>query len=179
MMLVSIGIGVVVAVALIAVVSALTGAKVTNNNVTLPKTDLIGKHVKSFTLTGLNGGEEAAPWTAGRPSVLVFFASWCTPCRGEIPRVATWVRSHHLGTVEVLGIDANDERGAAQSFVRKDGVTFPVAFDGDGTVTSSVFGFAQLPETVFVTAKGVVTDVHFGAISTAALAAGVHALRTA
>lgn len=179
MMLVSIGIGVVVAVALIAVVSALTGAKVTNDKVVLPKTDLVGKHVKDFTLAGLNGGVERPPWTSGHASVLVFFASWCTPCQGEIPRVAAWVSGHDLGPVEVLGIDANDERAAARTFVKKDGVTFPVAFDGGGTVTSSVFGFAQLPETVFVNAKGVVTGVHFGAISDAALAAGVKALRRA
>lgn len=179
MMMVSIGIGVALAVALIAVVSVLTGAKVNNNHVVLPKTALVGKHVKDFTLEGLAGGTESGPWTQGRASVLVFFASWCTPCRGEIPRVAAWVRAHDTGPVEVLGIDANDERAAAEAFVKKDGVTFPVAFDADGTVTSSVFGFAQLPETVFISAKGVVTGVHFGAISNAALAKGVEALRSA
>jgi thiol-disulfide isomerase/thioredoxin len=179
MMMVSIGIGIALAVALIAVVSVLTGAKVSDNHVVLPKTELVGKHVQDFTLDGLGGGTEGAPWTHGRASVLVFFASWCVPCRGEIPRVATWVRTHDTGPVEVLGIDANDERAAAQAFVRKDGVTFPVAFDADGTVTSSVFGFAQLPETVFISAKGVVTGVHFGAISNAELARGVKALRSA
>ncbi len=179
MMLVSIGIGVAIAVTLIAVVSVLTGAKVTDNRVVLPKTDLVGRHVKDFTLGGLSGGTVRGPWIHGRASVLVFFASWCAPCRGEIPRVATWVRTHDTGPVEVLGIDANDERGAAQAFVRNDRVTFPVAFDADGTVTSSVFGFAQLPETVFISAKGVVSSVHFGAISDAALARGVRALRSA
>lgn len=183
MMLVSLGLGVAIAVALIAVVSALTGGKVTNSNsnsvAVLPTTDLVGKHVAAFTLDALDGGQARAPWAAHRASVLIFFASWCPPCQGEIPKVAAYLRSHDTSPVAVLGMDANDERGAALKFLKKDGVAFPVAFDANGTVTSSEFGFAQLPETVFVSAKGVVESVHFGAISTKQLAAGIAKLKKA
>lgn len=173
-------IAVVLAVVLIAVVSALTGGNVTSggNGKVLPTTKLVGEHVKDFTLTGLNGGEIHAPWTQGRASVLIFFASWCLPCQGEMPKVAAYIRTHSPSPVEVVGIDANDERSAAQAFVKKDGVTFPVAFDANGTVTSGIFGFAELPESVFINAKGVVTNVHFGAIPKRALASGIKALKS-
>jgi len=166
--------GAVVAVVVIAVVSALTGGQVTST--TTPNSKLVGEHVGYFDLSGLNGGHVAAPWKEHHASVLIFFASWCGPCQGEMPKVAAYVRMHNPSPVEVVGIDANDERTAAQKFVKKDGVTFPVGFDAEGDVTSGVFGFGQLPETVFVNAKGVVTQVYFGAIPRAQLAAGITAL---
>ena len=98
----------------------------------LPTSKLVGHHVQNFKLPGLSGGEIHAPWTQGHASVLIFFASWCTPCQGEMPKVAEYIRTHSPSPVEVVGIDANDERSAAQAFVKKDGVTFPVAFDAKG-----------------------------------------------
>jgi thiol-disulfide isomerase/thioredoxin len=171
--------GVVAAVILIAVVSALTGGKVTSggHGDVLPKTELVGHHVASFSLGGLSGGKIRAPWTQGKASVLIFFASWCGPCQGEMPKVAKYIRDHNPGPIEVLGIDANDERSAAKAFVKKDGVTFPIAFDANGTVTSSVFGFQQLPESVFINEKGVVKKVYFGAVPERVLASGIKMLQ--
>jgi len=171
---------VVAAVILIGVVSALTGGSVTSGGrggEVLPKSRLVGHQIQSFSLVGLSGGEVHAPWSEGRASVLIFFASWCTPCQGEMPKVAAYIRSHDPSPVDVVGIDANDERSAAQSFVKKDGVTFPVAFDANGTVTSTIFDFQELPESVFINAKGVVKRVHLGAISEKALASGIKMLK--
>ncbi len=178
MMFVSLGIGTVLAVALISVVSLLTGGKVTDQS-GQPTSALVGQHVKAFTLSGLGTTTQRAPWALGHASVLIFFASWCTPCQEELPRVAAYLARHPTGSVAVLGMDSNDQRAAAQQFVKKMGVKFPVAFDANGTVTSTVFGFGQLPETVFVNAQGIVTTVHFGAIDTKSLARGISALRAA
>ena len=144
----------------------------------LPTSDLVGRTVQPFTLGGLNGGKIRAPWTEGRASVLIFFASWCGPCQGEMPKVAVYIRAHDPSPVEVLGIDANDERAHAQAFVKKDGVTFPIAFDANGTVTSVVFGFEDLPESVFINAKGVVKKVYLGAVPERVLASGIKMLKS-
>ena len=173
MMFVSLGIGAVVAVALI-----LTGGSVKSSN-GLPTTALDGTKVASFSLSGLHGGTEKAPWATGHPGVLIFFASWCSPCKAEMPKVAKWVLSHREGNVIVMGIDAGDSRSSAQSFIKKDHVTFPVAFDPNDAVTAGIFKFGQLPETAFVNAKGVVQQVYFGAISTTKLSKGIGALHRA
>jgi thiol-disulfide isomerase/thioredoxin len=178
MMFVPLGLGTAVAIALIAVVSVLTGGKATPNN-GASTSALVGTHVKSFSLGGLNGGTESAPWTSGRASVLIFFASWCGPCKSEMPKVAAYLRTHDPSPIEVLGIDANDDRGAARAMVRKDGVTFPVAFDANGDVTSGVFSFVTVPESVFINAKGVVTQVYFGAIPVKELSRGIKSLQSA
>jgi hypothetical protein len=54
--------------------------------------------------------------------------------------------------------------------VAKDGVAFPVAFDPNGTVTTGIFNFQTLPETVFVNSTGRVVAVYYGAIPTSCLA---------
>jgi cytochrome c biogenesis protein CcmG/thiol:disulfide interchange protein DsbE len=128
-------------------------------------------------VSGLDGGNQKAPWSSGRPSVLVFFASWCGPCRGEIPKLAKYVATHHEGNVEVLGLDTNDQRSAAQSFTKNYHVTFPVAFDPTATA-AGLFQLAALPDTVFVNAKGVVQKVHVGAISVSQFASGIKSLES-
>jgi thiol-disulfide isomerase/thioredoxin len=168
-----IGLGIIISVVAIAVVSALTGAKVTDEK-NVP--EMVGHRMKNFSVSGLNGGEIKAPWESGHASVIVFFASWCPPCQGEIPKIANYIRTHSPSPVEVLGMDANDKLPSARAMVKKDNVTFPVAFDPNGAVTSGIFGFVNVPESVFLNAKGVVTGVHYGAIPERQLAAAIEEL---
>src|ERR1700722_19005683 len=90
MMFVSIGIGTVLAVALIVIVSVLTGGSVQNDDGQTASSELVGTTVPSFTLAGLNGGKVVAPWATGQAGVLIFFASDCGPCHKEMPKVATY-----------------------------------------------------------------------------------------
>ena len=178
MMFISLGLGAVIATALIVIVSLATGGKVTANN-GLPTSDLVGHKVASFSQSGLESGTVKSPWSKGHPSVLLFFASDCSPCQGEMPKVAKWVRSHDLGKVTVLGVDAEGSRSAGQGFVKKVDATFPVVFDPNFQITAGIFQFGQLPESVFLNAKGVVQQVFFGAIPVKDLSAGIASLNNA
>jgi hypothetical protein len=93
-----------------------------------------------------------------------------------MPKIARYIRNHNSYPVEVMAVDADDKRPAAQSMIKEDGVTFPVAYDPQGIVTSGVFGFIDVPESVFVNARGVVTGVHYGAIPERQLAAAIASL---
>jgi cytochrome c biogenesis protein CcmG/thiol:disulfide interchange protein DsbE len=172
---VRVGAGVAVAIALIAVVSVLTGGHVTSGN-DGSTAALVGHHLEKFALVGLNGGHVNAPWMSHRASVVVFFASWCPPCQGEMPKIATYIRIHNPSPVEVIAVDANDKLPAAQAMIKNDDVTFPVGYDPQGVVTSGIFGFVDVPESVFVNARGVVTGVHYGAIPAKELAAAISSL---
>jgi thiol-disulfide isomerase/thioredoxin len=175
MMMVSLGIGTVLAITLIVVVSIFTGAPVTNGS-TQPTNEMVGKHVQSFSIAGLDGGTVVAPWKSGHASVLIFFASWCGPCQGEMPKVAAYLRHHNEGSIRVIGMDSKDPRGSGMNFVKKSGVAFPVAFDPHLTV-ADLFNLVGIPDTAFVNAKGVVTQIYMGAIPKAQLAKGITALR--
>ena len=173
MMFLSLGIGAAVAIALIVVVSILTGG----GPAARAKNALVGTRIHDLSMAGLSGGTVPSPWTSGHPTVMIFFASWCGPCQREMPAVATYLRRHGSGSVVVVGVDALDARGPAQHFVARDRVTFPVVYDPNGAVTAGVFNFQTLPETVFVNAKGVVTKVYYGAIPTKQLSAGIRSLQ--
>jgi thiol-disulfide isomerase/thioredoxin len=171
-----IGAGSAVAIIAIVLVSIFTGAAVTGSG-DEPTSHLVGTKVASFSLSGLQSGTIDAPWQDHHAAVLIFFASWCPPCQGEMPKVAKYLRHHNEGSIHVIGIDANDKRPAAKSFVKRSGVTFPVAFDPNSTVTSNIFQFVTVPETAFVNAKGIVTQIYFGAIPKDVLVKGIAALR--
>jgi thiol-disulfide isomerase/thioredoxin len=172
-----IGAGSALAIIAIVVVSVLTGARVTGSG-DEPTSALVGTTVASFSLSGLHSGTIEAPWKSHHAAVLIFFASWCPPCQGEMPKVANYLRHHNEGSIRVIGIDAGDKRSSAESFVHKSGVTFPIAFDPNYSVTTTIFRFATVPETAFVSAKGVVTQIYFGAIPKDQLARGIAVLRT-
>ena len=168
---------VVLVIALVGIVSALTGGKVTpgqKNSLTSSK--LVGHHIHDFSLDGLNGGVITSPWSSGHSSVLVFFASYCGPCKGEMPKIAKYIRTHNLSPIDVVAVDAVDKRSAAQAMIKKDGVTFPVAYDPNGTITTGLFGFEDVPESVFLNARGVVKAVYYGAIPKNVLIAGLKTL---
>ena len=177
MMFISLGIGTAAAVALIAVVSILTGGAAKPNNAQ-PAAALVGKSVRNFTIEGLNGAKVRAPWASGHAGVLIFFASYCGPCQGEMPKVAAYFRRHNETPIVVMGVDASDVLSAGRAFVSKDGVTFPVAFDPYNDVTSGIFQFGQIPETVFVTKRGVVAQVYYGAIPVRQLVSGIASLKS-
>jgi thiol-disulfide isomerase/thioredoxin len=172
-----IGLGTTIAIVAIVVVSIFTGGHVTTNN-NQPTSALVGKSVATFSLSGLQSGTIKAPWKSHHAAVLIFFASWCEPCKSEMPKVAAYLRHHDEGPIRVIGVDAGDSRGPAKTFVRNSGVTFPIAFDPNNRVTTGIFNFATVPETVFVSAKGIVKQVYFGAIPKSVLVADISVLRT-
>lgn len=176
MMFVSLGIGTVIAIALITVVSVLTGGTVQNSTPPPAPPALVGTTLPSVHESSVAGPTIAAPWNTHHATAVIFFASWCEPCRTELPALAKYLASHRLAHVTVLGVDTQDARGAARNVVAKDHLTFPVMFDPQSTVAAGTFQLGALPDTVFVTAQGVVQHMNIGPITPAKFAAGVAAL---
>jgi len=173
MMFVSLGLGTVIAVVLITIVSVLTGGKVQNGT---PPPALVGTTLAPLTESSLAGPSIAAPWNSHHATVVIFFASWCGPCKTELPALATYLSTHRLGKVTVLGVDTQDARAAGTNVVAKDHLNFSVMFDPLSKVAAGSFKLAALPDTVFVTAKGVVQNMTIGPITATQFAAGVAAL---
>jgi thiol-disulfide isomerase/thioredoxin len=115
------------------------------------------------------GGGPPVSITAARPAVLTFFASWCSPCRAELPMIARVAsREAPLARVVFVGVDGNDDPASGLSFARSSGVTFAVAQDALSAVAPR-FGLQGYPDTVFIDARGNVAGMVRGPISQATL----------
>ena len=99
----------------------------------------------------------------GTPLVLNFWASWCVPCRREMP-VLDEVATTFEGRVAFLGIDHQDNREDALELVRRTGVAYPSAYDPKGDVAQAygIFGF---PSTVLVRPDGTIAATRTGELS--------------
>lgn len=119
---------------------------------------LVGKPVPEFSLPSLSGTGTVSPAQyRGKPLVINFFASWCVDCQKETPSMVRAAKSL-APAVAFIGVDENDVHSHAVSFVQKDGVTYPVAYDPK-TILAPRYLLLGLPTTVFVNARGIVEKV--------------------
>ena len=103
----------------------------------------------------------------GRPVVLNFWATWCIPCRKEMPAIEAVHRA--LGDrVAFLGVDTRDTRRVAKAVVRSTGVRYPSGFDPSGR-TARNYAVLGMPTTVFIASDGRVLRTHVGQLAEARL----------
>jgi thiol-disulfide isomerase/thioredoxin len=129
---------------------------------------------KAFTLSllGHPGQHVSLAAYAGRPLIINFFASWCTPCKHETPLLARFYRDSG-GRTLIVGIDANDEAGPAEKFVQSAGVSYPVGSDPFPAPVTTSYGVFGLPQTFFLNARHRIVKHVIGAVTLAELKAGV------
>ena len=100
----------------------------------------------------------------GRPAVVNLWASWCAPCRRELPALNTYAQR---GTVLVIGVATEDRRGGTGAIIDEFGLGFPTLFDREGRLLKAI-GSVPLPVTLFLTADGTIAYTHrAGALDTA------------
>lgn len=97
----------------------------------------------------------------GRPVVVNKWASWCGPCRLEFPFFRSQAQKRR-GEVAFLGVNSNDNRGAAEDFLREEPVPYPHFSDPDLEVAASFNAVQAFPSTAFYDAKGKLAFVHQG-----------------
>lgn len=113
------------------------------------------------------GWPEAAAWIArearqGRPVVVNVFASWCAPCRDEMPLLRAAARDHP--GIAFLGIDHRDRREDGEAFIVEEQVPFPTLFDIGGDVAMGVRS-TGMPTTAFFDHTGRLVRVHVGIVT--------------
>jgi thiol-disulfide isomerase/thioredoxin len=103
----------------------------------------------------------------GHPVVINSWASWCPPCRQELPLLAA-AAARDGRRVAFLGLDVNDEPDAARRFLGQHPVSYPSYVDAGGDATTWLGHFVGLPTTIFLDPGGRVVATHTGQYSSAA-----------
>jgi cytochrome c biogenesis protein CcmG/thiol:disulfide interchange protein DsbE len=110
----------------------------------------------------LGGGTLNLGRAPGVPTVVNLWASWCGPCREELPLMQQFSDAAG-GQVQVVGVVSKDGVDQATSFASDAGATFPSAFDGDGELMTKL-GLNGLPYTYFLDADGGITYTQVGPV---------------
>lgn len=114
-----------------------------------------------FELSSLEGDVIRLSDFRGRPVILNFWATWCPPCRAEMPAIQNVATRHRDAGLIVLLINEGEDAATIRGFLTDIGVDLSVALDSDGAVGSE-YRVRGLPTTVFVRADGTIEDVAVG-----------------
>ncbi len=120
-----------------------------------------GDQAPDFTLKDIDGKTVHLSDLAGKGVILNFWATWCGPCRQEMPLLQQAYARHRDEGLVVLGVDVGEQKEAVQAFLQSLGITFPAVLDVDQE-TSRVFRVYGLPSTFFIDRKGVIHYVLVG-----------------
>jgi cytochrome c biogenesis protein CcmG, thiol:disulfide interchange protein DsbE len=94
--------------------------------------------------------------------VVDFWATWCDPCREQLPFLDTLAARYGPSGLLVVAVAFDEERAAVEAFLTAAPVTFPILWDRAGEQLSPRLGIDRLPTTVLVDRRGLVRSVHLG-----------------
>ena len=131
------------------------------NDPNLPSTDEAAPTFRLETLDGdvFDLADHIA--TDGRPVILNLWASWCPPCRSEMPSINVAAQRHP--EVAFVGVAVEDDPEKAAEFATEIGITYTIAID-DGSVEEA-YPVLGLPGTFFIAADGTLAKNHFGLVT--------------
>jgi peroxiredoxin len=138
-----------------------------------PPNPQVGFSAPNFTLDSLTGDSITLADLRGQVVVLNFWASWCPPCRAEMPALnAVYQQFRDQGLV-VLGVNTTyqDDETGARAAVNDWALTFPLVLDRDGGASCKQYRVEAMPTTFFIGRDGVIRDVVFGGPMSEALIA--------
>jgi peroxiredoxin len=104
---------------------------------------------------------------AGKPVVVRFWADWCKFCEGEMKAIEVSYQRHKSAGIEVLAVNAGQDRATATAFVAKLGIGYPALLDEDAKIAKR-YGVVGLPTTYFIGRDGKVAAKQVGEMTAAA-----------
>lgn len=126
-----------------------------------PQVATVGKTAPDFTLVDRQGKSWTLSELKGQVVFLNFWATWCAPCREEMPSMQELHEKLPKDSFKMLAILNKDEPALADSFASKLGLTMPILDDQANTVGVQ-YGLTGLPETFIINKKGIIVRKFIG-----------------
>ncbi len=133
----------------------------------LPSSPLVGKQAPDFTLPTLDGTEVSLSQFHGQPVLINFWATWCLPCREEMPELVRSYEAHKSEGLMILGLNLaySDTLPDVKAFAREFHITFPVLLDKEGKVAERLYPLPGVPTSIFINRDGTIERVQVGLMS--------------
>lgn len=123
-----------------------------------------------FALKTSDGGQVRLQDLRGKVVLLNFWATWCPPCKAEMPDLDALYRQYGAArNFIVIGIDVQEKPETVAAFARQNRITFPLALDMDGAVTSGLYRVRAFPTSLIIDRTGNIRDSWTGQISREAM----------
>ena len=123
-----------------------------------------GMRAPNFVMTNADGSISSLSDLRGQPVVLNFWATWCPPCRAEMPDLVKAYETHKDSGLVIVGINEQDEEAKALAFMDQYGIEFPVILDSRGDL-ASLYAARGLPATFFIDRNGNVVETWSGMLT--------------
>ncbi|EDL63176.1 peroxiredoxin family protein [Bacillus sp. SG-1] len=118
-----------------------------------------GDAAPDFTLTTLSGEEVSLSDYKGKKVILNFWATWCPPCKAEMPHMQDYYEEYHeKANVEMLAVNLttiDEGRAAIEGFVEEYGLTFPIPLDEEGT-QGTIYQAQTIPTSYMIDTNGTI-----------------------
>ena len=114
-----------------------------------------------FSLAAVTGETQALEAYKGKVVLVNFWATWCGPCRAEMPAIEDVYQAQRERGFVVLALDQQEDMTSIASFAQQLGLTFPLLLDSDAS-TARRFHVSALPTTFFIDRKGIIRDMAIG-----------------
>jgi thiol-disulfide isomerase/thioredoxin len=125
----------------------------------------VGSLAPDFTLQRVGTSENLSLSSLrGKPVWVNFWATWCPPCREEMPEMERLYRQHRALGLEIVGVDVEESEEAISTFTGQLGLTFTFVRDADGK-TTDLYYVSGLPSHYFIDRKGIIQAIHVGGLS--------------
>lgn len=139
--------------------------------ITLTEAPIVGYRAPDFTLQTPLGEtvtlSDVMARSGGQPVVLNFWASWCGPCRVEMPDLQRAAMKYN-GRAAIIGVNQGEDPATVTDFGNEFAITYPLLVDQDNDVNRT-YNVNSLPTTIFIDAGGVVREVNVGILTQAVL----------
>lgn len=145
--------GAVVAVALVVLIAAFFPSEIDQNR---GPAQVVGMTAPDVTVPLVTGGSVNLGSLRGHDVLLNLWATWCGPCRREMPALERLAREQP-GRLVVVAVDQGEDPATARQFARRFGVTFPVASD-EGQRLGTQLHLAGMPSSFFIDRRGVIRE---------------------
>lgn len=120
-----------------------------------------GAMAPNFLLEDLEDGEIKLSDLFGRPVIINFWATWCAPCRKEMPLFVEAYDAYKADGLEIVAVNLQEGKSIASKFADDYGMDFTVAIDRDGEL-SDAYRLLGLPTTYFIGRDGVIRSIFTG-----------------
>lgn len=122
----------------------------------------VGSEAPSFVLADLAGNPVSLADFRGQPVIINFWATWCAPCRIEMPELQAAYDQYQADGLVILAVNREEDLATVQAyFVDEMGLTFTALLD-EQAFAANVYNVFNMPTTYFVDPAGMVTAVHRG-----------------